>query len=57
LAIGGATEAHDRASEYYVRSLDPSERPRSPPTPLSFFDKLADPPTILADYHEQNRKK
>ena len=39
----GATEAHERASAYYVRSLDPGERPCRPPPPLSFFAKLADP--------------
>jgi hypothetical protein len=53
----GATEAHNRAADYHARSLDPAARPHTPPEPLSFFAALADPPTILADYHEQRRKK
>ena len=53
----GATEAHQRAAaEYQARSLDPAAVPQEPPAPFSFFDKLADPPTILADWHEQQRR-
>ncbi len=53
----GATEAHRRAAAYFSQSLDPDKKPNAPAPPLSLFAELADPPTILADYHDQQRRR
>ena len=51
------TEAHRRATRAVASSLDPESIFDPAPPPLSFFDALAHPPTILASYHEQRGQR
>jgi hypothetical protein len=53
----GVTEARRRAASAVASSLDPENAFAPPQEPLSFFSELAEPPTILASYHEQRGQR
>jgi hypothetical protein len=51
------TEASRRAAHAVASSLDPESVFNAASEPLSFFSELAEPPTILASYHEQRGQR